>query len=315
MRITFTWTSAGTIASLLALALAGWLAFTSGTLSAPKLEFGFGFVKGKSGGDLRNAGLKKNGPVKYLVMATEHQDAHVAVFIIPFYVANESSRAQHDVLVRFTYPTRAAVAFEKVTLIDPSGEARLDAEYLKLRTVNTSGTTATTEFRIPVLRPGEGVILGDIFMLGNPELSTRPPTKGKSINLLPFPDRLSEQVDLRDILRVQAFAASAEAGPYTANLTVIWTLSSPDEQAIEALGDRITNAAWGPYRLKPGLYFKWPWDPDLSQTEFFEFILGHLDKGVTDLGTQIYVQRFEETDMVAFSSSMPPWDYWGSLER
>ena len=146
MRFKFTWTAIGTITSVLALSLAAWLGYTSGTLASPKLEFGFGVVKGRSGGDLRNAGLPKDGPVTYLVMTTELKDASAAVFMIPFYVAKLSSRALHDVVVRLDYPVRVAVEFDNVKLLNPPGEARINPEYTKLRTVKTSGAIATTEF-------------------------------------------------------------------------------------------------------------------------------------------------------------------------
>ena len=314
MRIRFPWTPVGTIASVLALALAAWLGYTSGTLGSPKLEFGFGAIKGISGGDLRNAGLKDDGPVTYLVMTSNATKAGShAAFMIPFYLRNQSSRAVRDVVVRLSYPARVAVTFDKITLVDPPGEARLNPEYTKLRTVKTSAEVGATEFQIPVLRPGEAVTLGDMFLLGDPARSADSSTKGTNVKLLGFPERLREQIDLQDIVKVRAFAASSEAGPYTADLTVVWTRGSHGAESIEALGDRITNAAWGPYRLKPGTYFKWPWESKLYKREFFEFLHVPLSKGAVDSGGSLYVQDIERTRMAAFSSSMPPWDYWGPV--
>jgi hypothetical protein len=313
MRLKPSWTSIGTVSGVLTLVVAVWVAYTTGTFSAPKLEFGFGASRGWSGGDLRKAGLSKDGPVTYLVLTSESKDVSRAAFMLPFYVSNKSSRALHDVVVRFTYPTRAIATFDTMRLIDPPGEFRINPEYTKLRTVKEAGSNVTTEFQIPVIRPGEGMILGDMLILGDPSLMSTPVQREANVRLLTFPERLREQTHLLDLLRVSAFASAAEAGPYTAGLTVVWARTSSSKDAVAALGDRISSAAWGPHRPKPGTYFKWPWDPKLSQTEFFEFLQAPLLRGVLESGEIMYVQRVSETGMIAFSTSMPPWDYWGPI--
>lgn len=259
----------------------------------------------------------KKAPVSTLIFgASIPRDSEVA-FICPYLMANNSKLPIFNVTLQLQYAARYVIKNEEkiIGIIDRGAEYEMHVlgsppKWFEHREVQIIGPVAQVFYTIPVLRPGEAIIITDVvkFVALNHSDEIKSEDYGVNQNLA---KKLRKIRKLCDFCVIDVFIYSESCPPLSNRIKLLWFDTDSEEELVSLFNDAV-KTFWGGKWPKPGLYFG-PWPlahKKLVVEEYGEAIIPKLKRIKVSKGRYFYWEDPLECEGKIVSFGMPPWNYY-----
>jgi len=244
------------------------------------------------------------------------QNSEVA-FICPYLMINNSKLPIYNITLQLQYASKYAIKNEEkiIGIIDRGIEYEVyvlsaPPEWYKYREVQILDSMAQIRYTIPVLRPGEKIVIPDPIKFTKLDRCEKLDNGDYGVNK-ELAKKLREIRKLNDFCVIDVFIYSESCPPLSKRIKLLWFDTGSAEELVSLTNDAI-KAFWGGKWPKPGLYFR-PWPlirKEPIMKEYGEAIIPELNEIKTSKNRYFYWENPLESKRNIVTFGMPPWNYY-----
>jgi len=303
------------VVTIVAVGFAIFLGLRTRQVYRPAVVFNVGLL---STNDEVRKTLKK-GTVATLIYGADIPRGDEVGFAVPYTLMNHSKLPVHNLAVQLHYSPKYVVRNEdRVSGVIMRGEEALVAEFgglpeaEKVREVEILGSMAQVRYSIPMIRPGERVVIPDPMRFANNRHIGQ--SCGADYGISEgLAQELRKTNKVSDFCVVDVFIYSESCPPQTCRVKLLWFDTNSADELSSLMMDALP-VFWGGHFPEPGLYFHlWlPWkkEKELLVEEHAEATVASLERMRTSEGTCLWCEDPLKSGRNIFTLKMPPWNYY-----
>lgn len=302
----------GAVAGIVGATFAIFVGLRSKQISRPVLIFNIGLLYTEQ--EVRKI-IKKATVSTLIYGANIPQNSEIA-FICPYLMMNNSKLPIFNITLQLQYASKYAIKNEEkiIGIIDRDIGYEVHVlssppEWYKCREVQILESMAQVRYTIPVLRPGEKIIIPDVIRFTKPTHCDELDDGDYGVNK-ELAKKLRGISKLQDFCVIDVFIFSDSCPPVSKRIKVLWFDANSDEELV-SLSNDVIKAFWGGKWPKSGLYLgPSPWKKIMVE-EYGEAIFPKLERIKSVEDRYIYWENplQSERSMTTFVG-MPAWNYY-----
>lgn len=279
------------VAGIIGTAFGIFIGLRSKQIFRPVLTFNVGLLYTNQ--DVRKV-IKKSTVSTLIYGANIPQNSEVA-FICPYLMINNSKLPISNITLQLQYASKCAIKNEEKIkgIIDRGIEYEVHVlssppEWYKYREVQILDSMAEVRYTIPVLRPGEKIVIPDVIKFTKLNHCKELDNGDYGVNK-ELAKKLRGMSKLCDFCVIDVFVYSESCPPLSKRIKLLWFDTDSAEELVSLTNDAI-KAFWGGKWPKLGLYFR-PWPlirKELIMKEYGEAIIPELKEIKTSKNRYFY---------------------------
>jgi hypothetical protein len=259
----------------------------------------------------------KKAIISTLIYGTNIPQNSEVAFQYPYLMKNDSKLPIFNITLQLQYASKHAIKNgEKIIGMGHVVELTCSPEAYKYREVQIRDSMAEVRYTIPVLRPGEKIVIPDIMKFSKLNHSEELDNGDYAVNK-GLARKLREIKKLSDFCVVDVFVYSESCPPLSRRTKVLWIDTNSTKELESVVNDTI-EVLWGGKLPKPGIYFCFrPWNnfplnrKKIFVEEYGEATIPKLDVVKTSKDRYFcWENSLESEERNIFILNMPPWNYY-----
>ncbi len=261
--------------------------------------------------------IKKAAISTLIYGANINQNSEVA-FLCPYLMINNSKLPIYNITLQLQYASKYAIKNEEkiIGTIDKGMEYEVHVlgsppEWYKYREVQILDSMAQIRYTIPVLRPGEKIVIPDPIKFTKFNHCGKLDNGDYGVNK-ELARKLREIRELCDFCVIDVFVYSESCPPLSKRIKLLWFDTGSAEELVSLTNDAI-KAFWGGKWPKPGLYFHfrpWPIRAEIMVKEHGEAIIPKLKTVKISKERYFYWENPLESERNIVTFGVPSWNYY-----
>jgi len=302
----------GAVAGIIGTIFGIFIALRSKKIYQPVLTFNIGLLYADQDAIPRlHKKVIKKATISTLIYGTNIPQNSEVAFQCPYLMINNSKLPIYNITLQLQYASKHAIKNEEKIIgrgMDYKVVLGSPPEYYKYREVQILDSMAQVRYTIPVLRPGEKIVIPDVIKFTQLNHCEKLDKGDYAVNR-GLAKRLREIKKLYDFCIVDVFVYSESCPPLSKRIKLLWF----DTNSIEELWSLVSDSVkvfWGGEWPKPGLYWTpLPWKK-LIVEECGEAIIPKLEAVKTSKDRYFCWENPLESERNIFTLKMPPWNYY-----
>ena len=300
------------VAAIIGTAFGIFIGLRSKQIFRPVLTFNVGLLHTNQ--DIRK--IVKKATVSTLIYGVNIPQNSEVAFICPYLMINNSKLPIYNITLQLQYALKYAIKNEEkiIGTIDKGMEYEVHVlgsppEWYKYREVQILDSMAQIRYTIPVLRPGEKIVISDPIKFTKLDYCEKLDNGDYGVNK-ELAKKLREIRKLCDFCVIDVFVYSENCPPLSKRIKLLWFDTGSAEELVSLTNDAI-KAFWGGKWPKPGLYFRpWPIHAEIMVKEYGEAIIPKLKTVKIPKERYFYWENPLESERNIVTFGVPSWNYY-----